>query len=69
MTAGNDSFRLGKFDRVRVNAEGPDVILELPKNPARCHWTDMAQIVQGLNIKIKEAYEWEQAKQTQRPSN
>ncbi len=65
----SDDLRIGKFDKVRVESDGPDIILTLPKNPSRAHWTDFAQIVGGINFKIAEAQAWEKANATKRPEH
>ncbi len=65
----SDDLRIGKFERVRVESDGPDVILTLPKNPARAHWTDWAQVVGGLNVKIQEAQAWERHNVTKGPGH
>lgn len=54
-----DDRLIGQFQRVRIEVDGPDVILTLPKNPSRAHWTDFAQIEQGLLIAIKNCRDWE----------
>ena len=56
----SNEIKIGKFDRVRVRTDGPDVRLTLPTNPAQCHWTDMQMIVGGLQQAIAEASYWEQ---------
>lgn len=53
--------RIGKFDKVSVSTDGPDVLLQLPANPCRAHWTDFAQIEQALLIATKQARDWESA--------
>lgn len=55
----SDELRIGKFERVRVQQDGPDVRLTVPKNPCQCHWTDMAQLVGALNVGIQQAQQWE----------
>lgn len=62
----SDDLRIGKLDRVRINSDGPDVMLTLPKNPARAHWTDFQQIVNGLQLKIHEAMAWEREQHDKR---
>ena len=57
----SDERLIGEFERVRIEVDGPDVILTLPKNPARAHWTDFAQIEQGLMLAIKNCQNWEAA--------
>ena len=54
-----DDRLIGQFERVRIEVDGPDVILTLPKNPSRAHWTDFAQIEQGLLLAIKHCRDWE----------
>ncbi len=63
----SNELKIGKFDRVRVETDGPDVRLTLPTNPAQCHWTDMQQIVAGLQVKIAEASHWESENMKGRP--
>ena len=52
---------IGEFERVRIEVDGPDVILTLPKNPSRAHWSDFSQIEQGLLLAIRRCQEWEAA--------
>ena len=49
----SDARQIGDFERVRIEVDGPDVILTLPKNPSRAHWSDFAQIQDGLSIAIR----------------
>lgn len=51
--------RIGEFDKVTISTDGPDVILQMPANPVRAHWTDFAQIEQGILLAIKQAKDWE----------
>ena len=51
--------RIGRLDKVTVSTDGPDVLIQLPGNPCRAHWTDFAQIVNGLTIAIRQAQDWE----------
>ena len=55
----SDERLIGQFERVRIEVDGPDVILTTPKNPCRAHWSDFAQIEQGLLIAIKRCQDWE----------
>jgi len=64
---GKPVTRIGKFDHVRVDGEGPDVMLTMPALTSRAHWTDFAQIVNALQIKIVEAQQWERQNLTQGP--
>ena len=57
-----DERLIGKFDKVSVWTDGPDVILKLPKNPARAHWTDFMQVANGILMAVRQAQQWEIAK-------
>lgn len=54
-----DERRIGKFEKVTISVDGPDVLLQVPKNPCRAHWTDFYQIKQGLERAILQAQQWE----------
>ena len=60
----SDERLIGQFEKVRIEVDGPDVILTLPKNPSRAHWTDFAQIEHGLLMAIKHCQDWEAAQKT-----
>ena len=52
--------RIGKFDKVTISTDGPDVLLQLPARMTRAHWTDVKQIADGLYLAIKQSQDWEQ---------
>ena len=56
-----DERMIGRFDKVTVSTDGPDVLMQLPKNPCRAHWTDFAQIQHGLAVAIRRCQDWEKA--------
>jgi len=53
------SRRIGQFEKVTISTDGPDVLLQIPKNPCRAHWTDILQVANGLYMAIKQAQDWE----------
>lgn len=53
--------RIGEFDKVTISTDGPDVILQMPGNPVRAHWTDFVQIEEGILLAVKQARDWETA--------
>ncbi len=52
--------RIGKFDKVTISTDGPDVLLQLPARLTRAHWGDVKQIADGLYIAIRQAQYWEE---------
>ena len=53
--------RIGQFQKVTISTDGPDVLIQLPANPSRAHWSDFQRIQDGLTVAIKQAQDWEQA--------
>ena len=51
--------RMGKFDRVTVSTDGPDVIMQLPSNPTRAHWSDFVRLEGAIQSAIKQCQDWE----------
>jgi len=51
--------RIGKFDKVTISTDGPDVLLQLPDRFTRAHWSDFAQIEQGIMLAIRQCQDWE----------
>lgn len=55
-----DAPFIQRYDRVRVHAEGENVILEMPQASSQAHWTDFQAIADALYRKCAEARGYEQ---------
>lgn len=54
-----DVPRVGRYERVRVFSDGPDVCMILPKRETKAHWHEMRAIAEALFAKSLEAERWE----------
>lgn len=55
-----DVPHIGRYERVRVHAEGENVILEMPLRASQAHWTEFQAIAEAILIKCAEARGYEQ---------